>query len=183
MPRGWRREFGLPRTNARSRPRSGRWAKPGAAVSAGASGPESDAVVECGRGPRAARTSGGQVRTRRPSHLWDRRPVGTKSKAKGSYRDPGRSAYARGECQWAALALRAGVDGDSRGGAFPFLTALGPFERSPQQRGHRHKTLPEGAGQRIGLLHHWLLGREGAEWLRAPRREASCSSRAATRPT
>jgi hypothetical protein len=44
--------------------------------------------------------------------------------------------------------------------ALPFLTALCPSERYHQQRGRRHKPLPEWAGQLIGLIHRWLPGRE-----------------------
>jgi hypothetical protein len=40
------------------------------------------------------------------------------------------------------------------------LTALCPSERYHQQRRQRHKTLPEWAGQLIGLIHRWLPGRE-----------------------
>lgn len=44
--------------------------------------------------------------------------------------------------------------------ALPFLTALCPSERYHQQRGQRYKTLPQWAGQLIGLIHRWLPGRE-----------------------
>jgi len=43
----------------------------------------------------------------------------------------------------------------------PFLTALCPSEHYHQQRGHRHQTLPQWAGQLVGLSHRWLLGWEG----------------------
>jgi hypothetical protein len=44
--------------------------------------------------------------------------------------------------------------------ALPFLTALCPSERYHQQRGQRHKSLPQWAGQLIGLIHRWLPGRK-----------------------
>jgi hypothetical protein len=39
--------------------------------------------------------------------------------------------------------------------ALPVLTALCPSERSHQQRGQRHKTVPQGAGQLRGQRHRW----------------------------
>jgi hypothetical protein len=44
--------------------------------------------------------------------------------------------------------------------ALPFLTAWCPSERSHPQRGQRHKTFPEGAGQLVGLIHRGLPRRE-----------------------
>jgi hypothetical protein len=44
--------------------------------------------------------------------------------------------------------------------ALPFLTALCLSERYHQQPGQRHKTLPEWAGQLVGLIHCWLPRRE-----------------------
>src|SRR5882672_5517573 len=89
---------------------------------------------------------------------------GAKIKAKGIYRDPVRSSRAQvvkaSGLRWLCAMLRPEIPWAGRVWALPFLTALCPSERYHQQRGQRHKTLAEWAGQLIGLIHRWLPGRE-----------------------
>jgi hypothetical protein len=89
---------------------------------------------------------------------------GAKIKAKGIYRDPVRSSHSHvvkaSGLRWLCAMLLAEIPWAGRVWALPFLTALCPSERHHRQRGQRHKTLPEWAGQLIGLLHRWLAGRE-----------------------
>jgi hypothetical protein len=56
--------------------------------------------------------------------------------------------------------LRPEIPWAGRVWALPFLTALCPSERYHQQRGHRHKTVPQWAGQLVGLIQRWVAGRE-----------------------
>jgi hypothetical protein len=89
---------------------------------------------------------------------------GAKIKAKGIYRDPVRSSRshrvkARG-LRWLCALVVAEIPWAGRVWALPFLTVLCPSERYHQQRGQRHKTLPEWAGQVTGLCHRGLPGRE-----------------------
>jgi DDE superfamily endonuclease len=89
---------------------------------------------------------------------------GEQIKAKGIYRDPVRSSHsqvvkARG-LRWLCAMVLTEIPWAERVWALPFLTALCPSERYHQQRGQRHKTLPEWAGQLIGVIHRWLPGRE-----------------------
>lgn len=89
---------------------------------------------------------------------------GKKIKAKGIYRDPVRSSHAHmvkaSGLRWLCAMVLAEIPWAGRVWALPFLTALCPSERYHQQRGQRHKTLPEWAGQLVGLIHRWLPGRE-----------------------
>jgi DDE superfamily endonuclease len=89
---------------------------------------------------------------------------GEKIKAKGIYRDPVRSSRSHmvkaSGLRWLCAMVLAEIPWAGRVWALPFLTALCPSERYHQQRGQRHKTLPEWAGQLIGLLQRWLPGRE-----------------------
>ena len=89
---------------------------------------------------------------------------GEKIKAKGIYRDPVRSSRSHvvkaSGLRWLCAMVLTEVAWAGRVWALPFLTALCPPERYHQQRGHRHKTLPEWAGQLLGLLHRWLPQRE-----------------------
>jgi DDE superfamily endonuclease len=62
--------------------------------------------------------------------------------------------------RWLCAMLLAEIPWAGRIWALPFLTALGPSERYHQQRGRRHKALPQWAGQLIGLIHRWLPQRE-----------------------
>jgi hypothetical protein len=90
---------------------------------------------------------------------------GAKIKAKGIYRDPVRSSRSHmvkaSGLRWLCAMVLAEIPWAGRVWALPFLTALCPSERYHQQRGQRHKTLPEWAGQLLGLIHRWLPGREG----------------------
>jgi len=89
---------------------------------------------------------------------------GEKIKAKGIYRDPVRSSHAHmvkaSGLRWLCAMVLAEIPWAGRVWALPFLTALCPSERYHQQRGQRHKTLPEWAGQLLGLMQRWLPGRE-----------------------
>src|SRR5215470_16430246 len=89
---------------------------------------------------------------------------GVKIKAKGIYRDPVRSSRSHmvkaSGLRWLCAMVLAEMPWAGRVWALPFLTALGPSERYHQQRGQRHKTLPEWAGQLLGLLQRWLPERE-----------------------
>jgi len=62
--------------------------------------------------------------------------------------------------RWLGAMVLAEIPWAGRVWALPFLTALCPSERYHQQRGQRHKPLPEWAGQVRGLCHRWLPGRE-----------------------
>src|SRR5262245_20277783 len=62
--------------------------------------------------------------------------------------------------RWLGAMVLAEIPWAGRVWALPFLTALCPSERYHQQRGQRHKTLPEWAGQLVRLFHRWLPGRE-----------------------
>jgi DDE superfamily endonuclease len=88
---------------------------------------------------------------------------GQQIKAKGIYRDPVRShshmVKASG-LRWLCAMVLAEIPWAQRVWALPFLTALCPSERYHQQRGQRHKPLPQWAGQFIGLIHRWLPGRQ-----------------------
>jgi len=89
---------------------------------------------------------------------------GEKIKANGIYRDPVRSSRSHmvkaSGLRWLCAMLLSEIPWAGRVWALPFLTALCPSERYHQQRGQRHKPLPQWAGQLIGLLHRWLPGRE-----------------------
>jgi hypothetical protein len=89
---------------------------------------------------------------------------GAKIKAKGIYRDPVRSSRSHmvkaSGLRWLCAMVLAEIPWAGRVWALPFFTALCPSERYHQQRGQRHKTLPEWAGQAIALCHRWMSGRE-----------------------
>jgi hypothetical protein len=89
---------------------------------------------------------------------------GAKINAKGIYRDPVRSSRAQvvkaSGLRWLCAMVLAEIPWARRVWALPFLTALCPSARYHQQRGQRHKSLPQWAGQLIGLIHRWLPGRE-----------------------
>jgi DDE superfamily endonuclease len=89
---------------------------------------------------------------------------GDKIKAKGIYRDPVRSSRSHvvkaSGLRWLCAMVLAEIPWAKRVWALPFLTALCPSARYHQQRGQRHKSLPQWAGQLIGLIHRWLPGRE-----------------------
>jgi DDE superfamily endonuclease len=89
---------------------------------------------------------------------------GEKIKAKGIYRDPVRSSRSHmvkaSGLRWLCAMVLAEIPWAGRVWGLPVLTALCPSERYHQQRGQRHKTLPEWAGQLLGLIHRWLPGRE-----------------------
>lgn len=82
---------------------------------------------------------------------------GEKIKAKGIYRDPVRSSHSpmvkASGLRWLCAMVLAEIPWAGRVWALPFLTALCPSERYHQQRGQRHKTLPEWARQLVGLIH------------------------------
>ena len=89
---------------------------------------------------------------------------GARIKAKGIYRDPVRSSRSHlvkaSGLRWLCAMVLAEIPWAQRVWALPFLTALCPSPRYHQQRGQRHKSLPQWAGQLIGLIHRWLPGRQ-----------------------
>jgi len=89
---------------------------------------------------------------------------GAKLKAKGIYRDPVRSSRSHvvkaSGLRWLCAMLLPEIPWAGRVWALPFLTALCPSERYHQQRGQRHKPLPEWAGQLVRLCQRWLPERE-----------------------
>jgi len=89
---------------------------------------------------------------------------GQKITAKGIYRDPERSSRSHmvkaSGLRWLCAMVLAEIPWAGRVWALPFLTALCPSERYHQQRGQRHMSLPQWAGQLIGLIHRRLPGRE-----------------------
>src|SRR5215469_13369245 len=89
---------------------------------------------------------------------------GEKIKAKGIYRDPVRSSRSHlvkaNGLRWLCAMVLAEIPWAGRVWALPFLTALCPSVRYHQQRGQRHKPLPQWAGQLMGLMHRWLPGRK-----------------------
>lgn len=89
---------------------------------------------------------------------------GAKIRAKGIYRDAVRSSRAQvvkaSGLRWLCAMLLVEIGWAGRIWALPFLTALCPSERYHQQRGQRHKTLAEWAGQMIELVHRWLPERD-----------------------
>jgi hypothetical protein len=89
---------------------------------------------------------------------------GEKIKAKGIYRDPVRSSRAHlvkaSGLRWLCAMVLVEIRWAARIWALPFVTALCPSERYHQQKGQRHKTLPEWARQLIILVRRWLPGRE-----------------------
>jgi len=88
---------------------------------------------------------------------------GEKIAAKGIYRDPVRSS--RGHfvkasgLRWVSMQLLAPVPWVQRVWALPFLTVLAPSERYHQERGQRHKTLPDWGRQMLRQVRRWLPGR------------------------
>jgi len=94
-------------------------------------------------------------------HIERRR--GTKIAAKGIYRDAVRSSKSffvkTSGLRWVSMMLLAPIPWAKRVWALPFLTVLAPSERYHQQRGKRHKTLPDHARQMIKQLRRWLPNR------------------------
>ena len=88
---------------------------------------------------------------------------GAKIAAKGIYRDPVRSSKGHvvqaSGLRWVSLHLLARVPWAGRVWALPFLTVLAPSERYAQERGRRHKTLPDWGRQLIRQLRRWLPDR------------------------
>src|SRR5207247_1597299 len=87
---------------------------------------------------------------------------GAKIAAKGIYRDPVRSSKGHfvkaSGLRWVSMQLLAPIPWAQRVWALPFLTVLAPSERYAQERGLRHKTLPDWGRQMIGQLRRWLPG-------------------------
>ena len=92
---------------------------------------------------------------------------GEKIQAKGIYRDPVRSPRSHmlkaSGLRWLCATALAEIPWAGRVWALPFLTAVCPSERYRQQRGQRHKPLPEWAGQVLGLCP--TAGSLGGGWL------------------
>src|ERR671933_413125 len=83
--------------------------------------------------------------------------------AKGIYRDPVRSSKEHfvktSGLRWVSLQLLAAVPWAARVWALPFFTVLAPSERYHQERGQRHKTLPDWGCQMLLQLRRWLPDR------------------------
>jgi hypothetical protein len=88
---------------------------------------------------------------------------GAKIAAKGIYRDPVRSSKGHfvkaSGLRWVSLQLLARVSWAQRVWALPFFTVLAPSERYHQERGRRHKTLPDWGRQMLLQLRRWLPDR------------------------
>ena len=88
---------------------------------------------------------------------------GAKIAAKGIYRDPVRSSKGHfvkaSGLRWVSMHLLAPIPWAQRVWALPFLTALAPSERYAQERGIRHKSLPDWGRQMIRQLRRWLPDR------------------------
>ena len=89
---------------------------------------------------------------------------GEKMIAHGISRDPGRSSRshfvkARGLRGWSWMLLGP-IPWAHRVWALPFLTALCPVERYPQERGRRHTTWTDRARQRLRLVKRWQPQRD-----------------------
>jgi hypothetical protein len=85
---------------------------------------------------------------------------GAKIAAKGIYRDPVRSSKGHfvktSGLRWVSLQLLARVPWAQQVWALPFFTVLAPSERYHQERGQRHKTLPDWGRQMLCQLRRWL---------------------------
>jgi hypothetical protein len=72
---------------------------------------------------------------------------GERIKAKGIYRDPVRSSHSHmvkaSGLRWLCAMVLAEIPWAKRVWALPFLTARCPSQRYHQQRGQRHKPLPQ----------------------------------------
>ncbi len=81
----------------------------------------------------------------------------------GIYRDAVRSSKSffvkTSGLRWVSMMLLTPIPWAKRVWALPFLTVLAPSERYHQERGKRHKTLPDHARQMIKQLRRWLPGR------------------------
>src|SRR3954469_2802521 len=88
---------------------------------------------------------------------------GAKIAAKGIYRDPVRSSKGHfvkaSGLRWVSLQVLAPVPWAQRVWALPFFTVLAPSERYHQERGQRHKTLPDWGRQILLQLRRWLPDR------------------------
>jgi len=89
---------------------------------------------------------------------------GEQIKAKGIYRDPGRSSHSHfvkvSGLRWLASMVLTPLTGVNRVWALPFLTVLCPSERFYEPQGRRHHTVTERAWQMIRLVVRWLPERE-----------------------
>src|SRR3954469_17234588 len=89
---------------------------------------------------------------------------GAKIAAKGIYRDPVRSSKSHfvkaSGLRWFSMQGLAEIPWAGRIWGLPFLTVLAPSERYHQERGERHKTVPEWGRQMIRQLRRWLPDRE-----------------------
>jgi len=85
---------------------------------------------------------------------------GAKIAAKGIYRDAVRSSKSffvkTSGLRWVSMMLLVAIPWAKRVWALPFLTVLAASERYHQERGKRHKTLPDHARQMIKQLRRWL---------------------------
>jgi hypothetical protein len=88
---------------------------------------------------------------------------GAKIAAKGIYRDPVRSSKGHfvkaSGLRWISMQVLAEIPWAGRVWGLPFLTVLAPSERYHQERGRRHKTVPEWGRQMIRQVRRWLPDR------------------------
>ena len=88
------------------------------------------------------------------------RRQGDKIAAKGIYRDAARSSrsvFVKSQgLRWVSMMMLAPVPWAGRVWALPFLSVLAPSERYDAERGRRHKTLAQWAGQMIAQVRRWL---------------------------
>jgi hypothetical protein len=89
---------------------------------------------------------------------------GAKIAAKGIYRDPVRSSKSHfvktSGLRWISMQVLAEVPWAGRIWGLPFLTVLAPSARYNQERGQRHKTVPDWGRQMIRQVRRWLPDRE-----------------------
>jgi hypothetical protein len=85
---------------------------------------------------------------------------GAKIQAKGIYRDPVRSSHSHmvkaSGLRWWSLMLVVPIPWIGRLWALPFLTGLAPAERYHQDRGQRHKQLPDWAQPMRLVARRWV---------------------------
>lgn len=89
---------------------------------------------------------------------------GAKIAAKGIYRDPVRSSkeffVKVSGLRWISMQLLAPIPWAGRIWGLPFFTVLAPSEHYHQERGQRHKTIPDWGRQMIAQLRQWLPDRQ-----------------------
>src|ERR1041385_538962 len=89
---------------------------------------------------------------------------GAKIRARGIYRDPGRSSHGHfvkaSGLRWLCVMLLALIPWAGCVWALPFLTVLAPSERYARQHQRRHKKLTDWGRQTLLQIARWLPGRQ-----------------------